>query len=513
MSSAFCSADDPSPGNFTLELDPREKRVQILSSGEIYWKAGPWTDDANVSDFTTESFLYNFTIVSELNMNYLTYYIYRKDIISRFAIDVTGQFKQFLWLENEWTLFNSQPRQLCDVYAYCGANASCTNVSLPYCSCLPGFQPISLEGWNKGDYSRGCSRKTDLQCGNDTNIKGAGDGFLKLFNVVLPKKQLTLEVQSIGECRSSCLSNCSCTGFSYTDQNCSIWTTALINLQQLPADDISGRDFFLKLAAADLETRKGTGNKRKQSIIISVTISVTIFTSALLIWQVRKKKQKRKVHESVNAYALKCQNPYVYTHASPICRQAGENLLLFELSVSPAPTKNEQSEVKGQGKQKKEEGFGYMAPEYALEGVFSVKSDVFSFGVLMLEVLSGKKNTGFYQSNSFSLLGYVSDPPAWDLWTSSWPLELMESVIQDSSFTTAAIRYINIALLCVQERAEDRPTMSDVVSMLSNELTVLPSPMKPAFSNVRSMVDPNSSPSKPEICSANELTLSVLNAR
>lgn len=51
---------------------------------------------------------------------------------------------------------------------------------------------------------------------------------------------------------------------------------------------------------------------------------------------------------------------------------------------------------------------GYMSPEYAVEGLFSVKSDVFSFGVLLLEIVSGKKNTGFYQTKSFNLLGYVS---------------------------------------------------------------------------------------------------------
>ena len=50
-----------------------------------------------------------------------------------------------------------------------------------------------------------------------------------------------------------------------------------------------------------------------------------------------------------------------------------------------------------------------MSPEYALEGLFSTKSDVFSFGVLLLEILSGKKNTGFYQSDSLNLLGFVSD--------------------------------------------------------------------------------------------------------
>lgn len=49
-----------------------------------------------------------------------------------------------------------------------------------------------------------------------------------------------------------------------------------------------------------------------------------------------------------------------------------------------------------------------MSPEYAMEGLFSVKSDVFAFGVLMLEILSGKKNTGFYGSSYLSLLGYVS---------------------------------------------------------------------------------------------------------
>lgn len=50
-----------------------------------------------------------------------------------------------------------------------------------------------------------------------------------------------------------------------------------------------------------------------------------------------------------------------------------------------------------------------MAPEYALDGLFSVKSDVFSFGIILLEILSGKKNTGFYQSQetAASLLSHV----------------------------------------------------------------------------------------------------------
>ena len=52
---------------------------------------------------------------------------------------------------------------------------------------------------------------------------------------------------------------------------------------------------------------------------------------------------------------------------------------------------------------------GYMSPEYAMHGQFSLKSDVYSFGVLILEIISGKKNSSFYQSDyAEDLLSYVS---------------------------------------------------------------------------------------------------------
>ncbi|XP_058073050.1 receptor-like serine/threonine-protein kinase SD1-7 isoform X2 [Magnolia sinica] len=154
--------------------------------------------------------------------------------------------------------------------------------------------------------------------------------------------------------------------------------------------------------------------------------------------------------------------------------------------------------------------YGYMSPEYAMEGLFSEKSDVFSFGVLLLEIVSGKKNTSFYHSDrSLNLLGY-----AWELWKDGRVSELMDPMLGDPTSTCCNIlRFIQMGLLCVQESAKDRPTMSDVVSMLGNEMATLTNPKQPAFFLGRRGLEENSSKNRTENCSNNDLTISEIEAR
>ncbi|KAF5188338.1 Cysteine-rich receptor-like protein kinase [Thalictrum thalictroides] len=74
---------------------------------------------------------------------------------------------------------------------------------------------------------------------------------------------------------------------------------------------------------------------------------------------------------------------------------------------------------------------GYMSPEYLMDGHFSVKSDVFSFGVLVLEIISGKKNRGFcHPDHELNLLGH-----AWRLWNEDKAIELVDEVISDTGFS------------------------------------------------------------------------------
>ncbi|XP_052206368.1 G-type lectin S-receptor-like serine/threonine-protein kinase At4g27290 isoform X4 [Diospyros lotus] len=152
--------------------------------------------------------------------------------------------------------------------------------------------------------------------------------------------------------------------------------------------------------------------------------------------------------------------------------------------------------------------YGYMSPEYAVDGIFSVKSDVFSFGVLVLEIVSGKRNRGFSHSNHLhNLLGH-----AWKLYQEGRALEVVDAAIVNSIYVSEMLRSIQVALLCVQQSPEDRPSMSSVVLMLGND-GALPQPKQPGFFTERKVVESEYSTSRDTPSSVNEITITLLEAR
>nr|POE76385.1 g-type lectin s-receptor-like serine/threonine-protein kinase [Quercus suber] len=153
--------------------------------------------------------------------------------------------------------------------------------------------------------------------------------------------------------------------------------------------------------------------------------------------------------------------------------------------------------------------YGYMSPEYAIDGKFSVKSDVFSLGVLMLEILSGKKDRGFsHPDHHHNLLGH-----AWLLWNENKALELMDPCLKESYVKSQVLGCIQVGLLCVQKLPEDRPAMSSVVSMMGNEGPPLPQPKQPGFFIERSSNDADVSTSVEGCHTESALTITVMEAR
>ncbi|XP_044472777.1 cold-responsive protein kinase 1-like [Mangifera indica] len=109
---------------------------------------------------------------------------------------------------------------------------------------------------------------------------------------------------------------------------------------------------------------------------------------------------------------------------------------------------------------------GYLAPEYAMRGQLTRKADIYSFGVLLLEIVSGRCNTN-------KRLPYEEQyllERAWQLYEKGELLKLVDALLNEDYNVEEADRYLKIALICTQDMAKLRPSMSTVVQMLAGEI-------------------------------------------
>ncbi|KAJ0247936.1 Cold-responsive protein kinase 1 [Hirschfeldia incana] len=111
---------------------------------------------------------------------------------------------------------------------------------------------------------------------------------------------------------------------------------------------------------------------------------------------------------------------------------------------------------------------GYLAPEYAVRGQVTRKADVYSYGVLLMEIVSARSN-----KNSRLPIGYqYLLERAWDLYERNSLVDLVDTGLNGDFDEEEACRYLKIGLLCTQDDPKLRPSMSTVVKLLTGEKDV-----------------------------------------
>ncbi|GKV42591.1 hypothetical protein SLEP1_g49974 [Rubroshorea leprosula] len=344
------------------------------------------------------------------------------------------------------------PRDFCDTYGCCGAYSYCDKTQLPPCQCLEGFEPKSTSKWSSMDWSQGCVRKKPLNYQQE-------DGFIQYQKLKLPDaahswiSRKMVVVVLFGLVIYLILDSFKSVGRIYTSE-------CLLQNQkeemELPVFELAMISYATNhFSLTNKLGQGGFGPVYKGKLMDGQEIAM--------------KRLSRSSGQGFNEFKNEVKLIAKLQHRNRVrllgcCIEGEEKLLVYEYM----PNRSLDSFIFDQRRRKElnwpkrfqiicgiARGLLYLHQDfrlwiihgdlkasnvlldkYAVDGFFSVKSDVFSFGVLLMEIVSGTKNRGMYHSDhSINLIGHIP---------------------------------------------EDRPTMSSVLLMLGSEIE-LPQPKEPGF--------------------------------
>ncbi|KAH6792844.1 S-locus lectin protein kinase family protein [Perilla frutescens var. hirtella] len=516
--SSWKNSSDPAVGSFTAGIEALNTlQLVIRNQGRLYWRSGPWNGMLFLGiKEMFYSYLDGFNHVRNDTAGNFYYRIPEPKYLVKVSLNSSGNSLRMHWNNQtkSWDTVWVVPENRCDVYGMCGPFGSCSVEDSPICSCLRGFEPMNRDEWERGNWSSGCRRRKQLQC-------GSRDDFFRLQFIKVPNFAETFYSRQEAECNSRCLGNCSCLAYAHDPTiGCMFWNDALIDIQKFTG---VGVDLFLRLSASELENPK---DQRLHIIIplVLTLVCVSILVSIAWCWKAKRKDHKnpsQKVLDWTKRFSIieGIGRGLLYLHKDSRLRIIHRDLkpsnVLLDKDWNPKISDFGMARIFGgnqdHGNTARVVGtYGYMAPEYAMEGRFSEKSDVYSFGVLILEIVKGIKNTRYYNREwSLSLLGC-----AWKMWSEGHGCGFVDDSIANAELEEEMVRCVQIGLLCVQEFPKDRPTIQTILSMLAREIIDLPAPEQPLFAEKwNSLATGSTHPETRLGFSINELTLTQLHGR
>ncbi|CAN1154336.1 G-type lectin S-receptor-like serine/threonine-protein kinase At4g27290 [Linum perenne] len=477
---------------------------------------------------------------------------------------------------NNWMVLSAGQVDQCENYGLCGAYGTCYINNSPLCSCLDGFKPKSPTDWNLTKWSDGCIRKTPLSCNMNDGFQKYGGIKVPDTATSLYIRTINL-VECAGLCLNNCSCTAYASSDNNNGgSGCLLWFGDLTDIRGSAdsGQDLYVKVAKSELVAAatnnfSVSNKLGEGGfgpvykgrlPEGQEIAVkrlskSSSQGLDEFKNEVVLFSKLQHRNLVKLlgcciyeDEKMLIYEYmpnKCLASFIfdksrsnkldwcmrnqiidgiargllYLHQDSRLRIIHRDLkasnILLDNDMKPKISDFGLAKTFGadqtEAKTNRVVGtHGYMSPEYVVDGKYSMKSDIFSFGVLVLELVSGKRNRGFHHpSHDLNLLGH-----AWTQWMKGSALEIIdECLMEPSNASQAILRYIQVALLCVQQRPEDRPNISSVVLMLGSVDPLL-QPKQPGFLIARNPIDVrDNSLTKNETQSVNEVTVTVLEAR
>ncbi|KAI3960076.1 hypothetical protein MKW98_016800 [Papaver atlanticum] len=447
------SESDPSTGIFSVGLellDDNNPQLVLWRNGSKFWRSGPWNNIIfiGVAEMPLANAFYSFNQEESLYISFRDI----NNLNTRFVLDHHGTFlgkERDVNLNNLSELWSSQSNS-CGTYRMCGAFGSCSSSNSPICSCLTGFRPKFEDEWSNGNWSGGCVRITQLECQNSSfRNSDTVDGFQRLESMKVPDYASFLLVTEMEECKMICLKNCSCLAYSHESGiGCMTWGGNLVDIQKFTQ---RGTNIYVRLARScinDLALKNSTDPARTDNTYLATGG----FKNKVLFILI--------IPVLVGTLAISICTYF-------FCNWLKRGKVVSDLNNTQEETPDNPDQVK-----------------------------VFKFQELAIAI------TG---ANMLGQGGFGQVYKAWQLWNES-KLELLidPMILHESTPLAEIFRCIQVGLLCAQECARDRPTMSTTLSMLTSEITTLPTLKQPAFIERRVSMP---------LDSANHLTITNIEGR
>ncbi|KAL4569792.1 hypothetical protein LXL04_025435 [Taraxacum kok-saghyz] len=309
------SSEDPASGLFSLEIDQNVNQYLLLwNRSQVYRASGPW-DGKTFSSMPEMRYndVNNFSYIDNENESYFTYSLYNPSLTTRFIIDISGQFQQQRYMERtaEWTLFWSQPREVCKIYGLCGAFGTCREAEFP-CNCLSAFEPKSQSDWNLSDFSGGCVRKTEYSCRFKEQRPGFVVGYVPLNYLSTFLDNGSPELDESG-CKRSCSDDCGCDAYGVISDKCLLLNSeSLNNISSFFVSEDSSSltfPFNIKVSSSDLpKITAKTNSKLLVAGIVSGFCALVLIGSIGIIYYRRVKRKGKSDRNLVDPLILSAED-------------------------------------------------------------------------------------------------------------------------------------------------------------------------------------------------------------